>query len=351
MPKNDSTVLSNALAAFPPPDDANLLVDHETADVTSIYRFSPEIASINTVSFITQPVADPYWFGQIAAANALAKIYAVGGKPVAALNLVMFPNNQLSKGTLLEVLRLAIFPAKQLDVEILQEFLRGGHEKVTEAGACLTGGHSVHDVEPKYGLCVNGVVHPERILTHAGALPGDALILTKPLGAGVLFAAVQAGKYPLKKLEKETLPLLASLNNKALETALAFDVHACADVNDSGILGCLLNIALASQVGALLKYRELAVYPGAVEMYQKRVTTDSNRSNRALLAQHDLKIQTSLSAAETELLYDPQTSGGLLLALPQAQAAELLAVLHKNGVTAATCIGEVIDGADGIMVG
>ena len=298
------------------------------------------------MSFITQPVIEPYWFGQIAAANALAKIYASGGKPVTALNLVMFPNNQLSKGTLLEVLRLAMFPSKQLDVGILKEILRGGYDKVTEAGACLAGGHSVHDVEPKYGLCVNGVVHPERILTHAGALPGDALILTKPLGSGVLLAAVRAGKYPLKKLEEEVLPLLVALNNKAMETALAFDIHACAEVSDTGILGCLLNIGHASHVGALLKYKELAFYPGAAEMYQKRVTTDSNRSNRALLAQHDLKIQTSLSAAETELLYDPQTSGGLLLTLPQSQAPELLAALHENGVKAASCIGRITDITD-----
>lgn len=295
------------------------------------------------MSFITQPIGNPYWFGQIAAANALAKIYAVGGKPMAALNLVMFPNSQPSKGTLLEVLRLAIFPSKQLDIGILKEVLRGGHDKVTEAGACLAGGHSLHDVESKYGLSVNGVVHPERILTHAGARPGDALILTKPLGSGVLFAAVRAGKYPLKKLEEEVLPLLTALNGKAMETALAFNIHACADVSDSGILGCLLTIAHASQVGVLLKYKELAFYPGAAEMYQKRVTTDSNRSNRALLARHDLKIQTSLSAAETELLYDPQTSGGLLLALPQAQAPELLAALHENGVKEALLVGGIVN--------
>ncbi|CAK8714662.1 Selenide, water dikinase [Candidatus Electrothrix laxa] len=350
MPKNDSTVLSNVLAEFPPPNDANLLVGQAMADSTSIYRLSPEIASINTVSFITQPIADPYWFGLIAAANALAKIYAVGGKPVAALNLVMFLGEQLDRGTLLELLRLAIFPTKQLDVGILKEVLRGGYDKVIEAGACLTGGHSLYDAEPKYGLCVNGVVHPEKILNHAGALPGDTLILTKPLGTGVLFAAVRAGKYPLKKLEEETLPLLASLNNKALEAALAFDIHACADVSESGILGCLLNMTLASQVGVLLKYKKLASYTGAAEMYQKRVSTDSNRSNRALLAQHNLKIQTSLSAAETELLYDPQISGGLLLALPHAQVEDLLAALHTSGVEAASCVGEIIQGAVGITV-
>ncbi|MCI5168593.1 MAG: selenide, water dikinase SelD [Candidatus Electrothrix sp. GM3_4] len=256
----------------------------------------------------------------------------------------------MNRGTLLELLKLAIFPSKQLDMGIMKEVLRGGYDKVTEARACLTGGHSLPDVEPKYGLCVNGVVHPKKILTHVGALPGDALIITKPLGSGVLFAAVRAGKYPLKNLEEETLPLLAALDNKALETALAFDIHTCADVNDSGMLGCLLKIALASQAGVLLKYKELPFYPAAAEMYQKGLTTDSNRSNRALLAQHDLKIQTSLSTAKTELLYDPQTSGGLLLALPKAQAAELLAVLHENGVAAAACIGEVIEGAGGVTV-
>jgi selenide,water dikinase len=347
---NDSTVLSDALAELVPLNDSNLLVGLTTEDASSVYRLSPEIATINTVSCISQPVADPYWFGQIAAANALAKVYAMGGSPLSALNFAMFPAKQLNRGKLMEVLILVMFPAKKLDMGILKEVLRGGHDKVTEAGACLAGGHLAHDVESKYGLCVNGVVHPDRILTNVGALPGDALILTRPLGSGVLFHAVRAGKYPFKELETETLPTLVGLDNKAMETALAFDIHACTDISSSGILGGLLKIALGSQAGVLLKYKELPFYPAAADMYQKGLTTDSNRSNRALLAQHDLKIQASLSVAETELLYDPQTSGGLLLALPKDQAGALLVALHENGVKEASCIGEVVDRSLGVTV-
>ncbi len=350
MSTNDSTVLSDALAELVPLNDSNLLVGLTTEDASSVYRLSPEIATINTVSCISQPVADPYWFGQIAAANALAKVYAMGGSPLSALNFAMFPAKQLNRGTLMEVLGLVMFPAKKLDMGILKEVLRGGHDKVTEAGACLAGGHLAHDLEAKYGLSVNGVVHPDRIITNAGALPGDALILTKPLGTGVLFHAVRAGKYSFKELEAETLPALAALNDKSMETARAFDLHACTDISSSGILGCLLKMVLGSPSGVLLQYKELPFYPAAAKMYQKGRTTDSNRSNRALLAQHDLKIQTNLSAVETELLYDPQTSGGLLLALPKDQAEPLLAALHKNGVQDASCIGEIIDRPMGITV-
>jgi selenide,water dikinase len=142
---------------------------------------------INTVDFITPPVDDPYWFGQISAANSISDIYSMGGRPLTALNLVMFPS-------------------KHLDLGFLKEILKGGHDKVVEAGACLVGGHTVDDEEPKYGLCVNGIVHPDRIITNAGGKPGDALILTKPLGSGVLFNAVRSGKLPFKNLERDTLP-------------------------------------------------------------------------------------------------------------------------------------------------
>ncbi|WP_339138306.1 MAG: selenide, water dikinase SelD [Candidatus Electrothrix sp. GW3-4] len=350
MAQDHSTVLSNALAAFTPPKNTNLLVGHETADSAAIYRLSSDVATINTVRLIPQPVADPYWFGQIAAANALGKVYALGGRPVTALNIVLFPGEQQKRGTVLEVLRLAFFPSRQLDLGIFQEILRGGHDKVIEAGACLAGGQSLHEAEPQYGLCVNGVVHPEKIITPTGARTGDALILTKPLGAGVLLQAVRAGKYPFQDLEKETLPHLAALNNKTLEAALEFDLHACADVSNAGILGCLLNIARGAQAGVMLNYQDVVFYPGAVEMYQKGVITDSNKANRALLARHDLRIQTGLSAAETELLYDPQVSGGLLLALPKDQALDLLAALRDKGVKEAVCIGEIVDEPVGIRI-
>lgn len=304
-----------------PPNDPNLLVGIETADDAAVYRLSPELAMISTVDFITPPVDDPYWFGQISAANAISDVYSMGGKPLTALNVVMFP-------------------AQRLDMGILKDILRGGHDKVVEAGACLVGGHTVDDEEPKYGLCVNGIVHPDRIITNAGARAGDALILTKPLGSGVLFNAVRAGKFPLGELEREILPSLAALNGPAMREALKFELHACTDITGFGILGHLLEMAQGCNSRIMVNHRSLPFYPGALEMYQRGVTTGSNKGNRAMVAKYVLN-NLSLGSAEEELLYDPQTSGGLLLAVPDSVADELVAALHQAGVAAAVRIGEV----------
>lgn len=286
---------------------------------------------INTVDFITPPVDDPYWFGQISAANSISDVYSMGGKPVTALNLVMFPS-------------------EHLDMGILKEILRGGNDKVTEAGACLVGGHSVDDNEPKYGLCVSGIVHPEKIITNAGAKPADALILTKPLGSGVLFNAVRAGKFGMAELERSVLPIIASLNGPAMEMGLTHDLHACTDITGFGILGHLLELAVGSNVHAVIEYAALPFYPGALEMYRIGQTTGSNRANRALVAGHPLTVACSINAAQEELLYDPQTSGGLLLSLPGDQAQMLVTELHAAGIDAAVKIGEVIAGTPGITV-
>ena len=286
---------------------------------------------INTVDFITPPVDDPYWFGQISAANSISDVYSMGGKPLTALNLVMFPTNHLDMG-------------------ILKDILRGGNDKVIEAGACLAGGHSVDDNEPKYGLCVNGIVHPDRIITNAGAQPGDALILTKPLGSGVLFNAVRAGKFSMTELERSVLPIIASLNGLAMEKALQYDLHACTDVTGFGILGHLLEVADGSGGHAVLNYNALPFYSGAHDMYKKGQTTGSNKANRALVARSSLIVEQSLSRAQEELLYDPQTSGGLLLSLPKDQAEKLLHELHSAGISVAVNIGEVVEGSVGITV-
>jgi selenide,water dikinase len=311
--------------------DVNLLVGVETCDDAAVYRISDEVAMINTVDFITPPVDDPYWFGQISAANSISDVYSMGGKPLTALNLVMFPT-------------------EHLDMGILKEILRGGNDKVIEAGACLVGGHSVDDNEPKYGLCVNGIVHPDRIITNAGAKPGDALILTKPLGSGVLFNAVRAGKFSMVELERSILPIIASLNGLAMEKALQYDLHACTDVTGFGILGHLLEVADGSGVHAVLNYNVLPFYPGAHDMYKKGETTGSNKANRALVARYPLIVEQSLSRSQEELLYDPQTSGGLLLSLPKDQAQELLHELHSAGIDVAVKIGEVIEGGAGITI-
>jgi selenide,water dikinase len=233
---------------------------------------------------------------------------------------------------------------------ILREILRGGNDKVVEAGACLVGGHSVDDNEPKYGLCVNGVVHPDKILTNAGAQPGDRLILTKPLGSGVLFNAVRAGKFAYHTLECETLPTIAALNGKAMECALRFDIHGCTDVTGFGILGHSLEMALGSNTNITIDYAALRFYNGAVDMYKRGETTGSNVPNRAMVARSRIVMQKDLDKFQEELLYDPQTSGGLLLALPSDQAGELLKALHEAGVADAAMIGEVTDAQPGLTV-
>jgi len=285
---------------------------------------------INTVDFITPPVDDPYWFGLISAANSISDIYSMGGRPLTAMNLVMFP-------------------AKQLDMGVLKEILRGGNDKVREAGASLVGGHTVEDEEPKYGLSVSGVVHPDRIITNAGSRAGDVLILTKPLGSGVLFNAVRSGNLPYKEIESDLLPFLAALNDKAIQIALEFDLHACTDITGFGIAGHGLEVALGSNAQIVLEYGKLPFYNAALEMYKKGETTGSNQGNRDLVA-GKLEIQASLSKPQEELLYDPQTSGGLLLSLPAAQADEAMQKLSAVDKTVVARIGEVVEGPAGVVV-
>lgn len=323
--------MSDTLKDFPKPSDPNLLVGYETSDDAAVYKISDTSAMINTIDFITPPVDDPYWFGQIAAANSISDIYSMGGKPLTALNVVMFPS-------------------KILDTGILRQILSGGFDKVTEAGAVLAGGHSVDDEEPKYGLCVNGIVHPDRILSNSGARPGDALILTKPLGSGVIFNAVRSGKLKFNDVEKEVLPKVAALNDKAVDCALKFDIHACTDVTGFGILGHLMEMANGSGNLFTIQYDTLPFYPYAYEMYKKGETTGSNKPNREMVLRFDMKIETALKKAEEDLLYDPQTSGGLIFSLPGDQAPGLLDKLHEKNVSDACIIGSVTDGSTGIIL-
>lgn len=282
---------------------------------------SHEMAFISTVDFITPPVDDPYWFGQIAASNSLSDIYAMGGRPLTALNLVMFP-------------------PKKLDKNVLKEILRGGNDKVIEAGASMAGGHSVDDNEPKYGLAVTGIVHPDKILTNCRVQPGDVLILTKPLGTGVLFNACRSGKLSFSQLEP-ILHKVAALNRKALEVALDFEVHACTDITGFGIVGHSLEMATGSGVQINLFYDKLPFYSHALEMYRRGETTGSNKANRKLSDGH-LEIVTKLSKEEEELLFDPQTSGGLLLSVPEPQGDPLVKALRNAGVEIAVTIGTAV---------
>ena len=285
---------------------------------------------ISTVDFITPPVDDPYWFGQISAANSISDVYAMGGRPLTALNLVMFPS-------------------KHLDMGILKDILRGGHDKVVEAGASLVGGHTVDDEEPKYGLCVNGVVHPDRIITNAGARPGDVLILTKPLGSGVLFNAVRSGKFPYHDLERDILPVIATLNGPFIDAIKDFKLHAGTDITGFGITGHALEMANGAGVQIIIEYSKLPFFPGALDMYKKGENTGSNKPNRKLVEGH-LNITLPLSNAKQELLYDPQTSGGLLLSVPYDQKDMILTQLKNNGMPLAVEIGRVEEGSAQVTI-
>ncbi len=275
------------------------------------------------MDFITPVVDDPYWFGQIAAANALSDVYAMGGKPLTALNLVMFPSDTADPG-------------------LLKDILKGGGDKVEEAGASVAGGHSVEDCEPKYGLAVTGIVHPDKILTNCGAREGDSLVLTKPLGTGVLFNACRSGTLPWRDLEP-LLTEIASLNGTALETALNYDIHACTDITGFGLLGHLLEMSKGSKKGMRIFYDNLPLYANAEEMYQKGEITRRNKDNHALVEEF-LQIDVALRADQEELLFDPQTSGGLLFSLPASDAGELVSRLKESGIESAAVVGEVSSG-------
>ncbi len=323
-------MLSDLLAGLPRPADNDLLVGYETSDDAAVYRLSPDVAVISTVDYITPVVDDPLWFGRIAAANSLSDVWAMGGRPVMALNLVNFP-------------------AKDLDLGLLREMLRGGAEKVAEAGAVLAGGHSVEDPEPKYGLAVTGVVGPGRVIANAGARPGDAIVLTKPLGTGVIFNANRAGRYEYATLEREVLPAVAALNRGACEAALRREVHALTDVTGFGIGGHLMEMAVGSGLRIVLSFRSFPLYPGAVEMYRAGVTTGSNEDNRAICGTR-LSFAARLRREQAEIVFDPQTSGGLLVALPEAEAGALVRELNGEGMPQAAVIGHCEEGDPGIVV-
>jgi selenide, water dikinase len=308
---------------LPAPNDPNLLIGFDASDDAAVYRLSDELAVVSTADYITPPVDEPIWFGRIAAANALSDVYAMGGRPVTALNLVMYPE-------------------KKLGTDILREILKGSHEKVTEAGACLAGGHSTDNPEPVFGLAVTGVVSPTRILTNGGAKAGDALILTKPLGTGVLFNACRSGRLPRHELDP-VLPLVAALNGPAVAIALHYDVHACTDITGFALVGHALEMAAGSGMAIDIRFDSLPIHPNVLEMYARGETTGSNRPNRKLAGER-LELRRQLTADQEELLFDPQTSGGLLLAVAGDQADALLADLHDAGIVHAAIIGDVRDG-------
>jgi selenide,water dikinase len=304
--------------------DPDALVGASLADDAAVYRVGPESALVATVDYITPVVDDPYTWGQIAAANALSDVYAMGGRPLFALNIVNFPRDTLP-------------------LAMLEQVVAGGAAKATEAGAAILGGHSVDDPEPKYGLVALGIVHPEKVVRNVGARPGDLLLLTKPLGIGIVTTAIKRGLASIEMIAA-AVEIMATLNRSAGEAmvAAASAVHAATDVTGFGLLGHLSEMLGGGDVGARLDLRAVPVLDQAWDLARQDVIPGGTRRNLASVA--DLvDWPEPVTPTEQLVLADAQTSGGLLLAVDPTAAEALLADLRRRGVAAATVIGQFTD--------
>jgi selenide, water dikinase len=294
--------LDRVLASVPRWADENVLVGFDTADDAGVYKLTPDLALVQTVDFFTPVVDDPYTFGAIAAANSLSDVYAMGGQPLSALAILGYP----AKG----------------DLDDLGEILKGGAEKMREAGCTIIGGHSVADDEIKFGYSVTGRVHPARFKANSAALAGDAIVFTKRLGTGVITTALKRGIAREADVDEAVRSML-TLNRRACEEMLRFDVHGCTDVTGFGLVGHAREMALASKVTLEIVADQVRLLPGALD-YAERGAVPAGLKNNREFASCDVEVAAPLPGPLESLLYDPQTSGGLLFTLPEADAAALV---------------------------
>lgn len=291
----------------------------ETNDDAGVYQISPDLALVQTVDFFTPIVDDPYTYGQIAAANALSDIYAMGGKPLTALNICAFPTD---------------FP-----LEPLQMILKGGQDKAQEADVVVLGGHTVQDMELKYGMAITGQINPQKIYTNKGAKAGDALILTKPLGTGLITTAIKKRKADDQTIEKVCAGM-ALLNKSAADCAASYTIHACTDITGFGLVGHSFHIAQGSQVGLHFNSTDLPHYPEALTFAKKGYLTGADKTNREYVRGF-VEFQNRFPIEWESLFFDPQTSGGLLFSLPKDEAPLLLQKLHDAGLKDSHIVGYV----------
>ncbi|ETP67179.1 segregation protein B [Planococcus glaciei CHR43] len=296
-----------------------MLVGLDTADDAGVYKISDEVALVQTLDFFTPIVDDPYMFGQIGAANSLSDVYAMGGKPLTVMNIVAFPINTLDKS-------------------ILADILAGASDKVKESGATLVGGHSIDDKEPKFGLSVTGTIHPDRIRSNAGARPGDRLILTKPIGVGILTTAIKQGILEEDDLN-EVMNVMATLNKAAAEAMDSYTVNACTDITGFGLLGHTMEIAKGGNVGVTISNKDVPVLSKAKELAEKHIIPGGTYKNHSWLAA-DIDYDGSISKLDQLILCDAVTSGGLLISLPAEEAEALQRDLQERNVQS-SIIGEV----------
>ena len=303
----------------------DLLVGIEAADDAAVYRLNDDTALILTVDFITPITDDAFEFGTIAAANALSDVYAMGGKPLLALNLVGFPADLASK--------------------MLGDVLRGGQAKAAEAGCLIVGGHTVDDPEPKYGLSVVGLVEPGKQVANTGAQPGDSLVLTKPLGTGIITTGCKQGKSPPEVL-KNAVNTMATLNRAASEAMMKVGVNACTDVTGFGLMGHLRNIVRGSQVAAQVRFSQVPVLEGTWNLLEQGIVPGGTHRNLHSVAD-SVQWDQNLTEQQQLLLCDAQTSGGLLISVPESKLAILLSELEAAGVSTRSVIGQISEGPPG----
>jgi selenide,water dikinase len=309
---------------LPPIHDERLLVGHATFDDAGVFRLTPNLALVQTVDFFPPVVDDPFLYGQIAAANSLSDVYAMGGEALTALSIVGFPINEL-------------------DISVLGEILRGGGEKAKEAGCTIVGGHSVRDVEIKFGLAVTGTIHPNRVASNDGAKPGDRLFLTKPLGMGVVTTGYKKRAASLELVTRAAM-VMATLNKAGAESMRALGipdaVHAATDITGFGLLGHARNIAAASNVTMVFNSAALPIFEGALELAEKKMNSGAYKQNQELLK--DLvELPANFDERIHRIVYDAETSGGLLIAVAASKGDKLLADLKSRGVSAAVEVGFV----------
>jgi selenide,water dikinase len=298
----------------------------ERAEDAGVYKLTDELAIVQTLDFFTPIVDDPYSFGVIAAANALSDVYAMGGRPLTAMNIVCFPQ-------------------KTMDMSVLTDILRGGLDKMHEAGVVLVGGHSVEDDELKYGLSVTGTVHPAKVVLNIGARAGDRLILTKPLGTGIISTGIKGGMTSEEAAAKIVISMSA-LNRRASELMQEVVVNACTDVTGFGLLGHACEMIEGTDVGMVIDSAAVPFFPEAKELAEMGMVPGGLHRNRDF-RKNMIDIAESVPQFLADILFDPQTSGGLLIAVPEEKAVELLARLKKEGVAEASIIGEVVAEPEG----
>jgi len=294
----------------------------ERAEDAGVYKLTNELALVQTLDFFTPIVDDPYTFGQVAVVNALSDVYAMGGKPLTAMNIVCFP-------------------VKKMDMSVLKEILAGGLDKMREAGVILVGGHSVEDNELKYGLSVTGVIHPQKVLLNTGARAGDRLVLTKAIGTGIINTALKGGLADEESVAK-AIECMATLNRKAAELMMEVKVHACTDVTGFGLLGHACDMIEETDVGVVIYSSSVPLLPETENYARMGLIPGGTIRNRDFRL-HMIEMAAGISDVQLLILFDAQTSGGLLISVPESEAETLVERMHEQGIHDAAIIGEVVD--------